>query len=160
MLQPSKNRELAFILNDVARLLRTYADYKAAQFGVTRAQWAVLVRLDRFEGLNQSELADMLDLQPITLTRLLDKLAESGLIERRPDPADRRAKRLFLTAAARPLLKQLGVLGEETMAAALEGVTPQEVEQMITQLTVAKENLRRLIHQRNAHAAGGERHYG
>src|ERR1700730_16237183 len=102
MFQPSKNREFAFILNDVARLLRTYADYKAAQFGMTRAQWAVLVRLDRFEGLNQSELAHMLDLQPITLTRLLDKLCDSGLIERRPDPADRRAKRLFLTPAARP----------------------------------------------------------
>src|SRR6202042_1388195 len=155
MLPRSLNREFAFTINDVARMLRTYADYRGAQLGVTRAQWAVLVRLDRFEGLNQSELADMLDLQPITLTRLLDKLAESGLIERRPDPADRRAKRLFLTAAARPLLKQLGVLGEETMAAALEGVTPQEVEQMIAQLTVAKENLRRLIHQRNAHPAGG-----
>ena len=87
MLQPSKNREFAFILNDVARLLRTYADHKAAQFGMTRAQWAVLVRLDRFEGLNQSELAEMLDLQPITLTRLLDKLCDSGLIERRPDPS-------------------------------------------------------------------------
>ena len=59
---------------------------KAAQFGITRAQWAVLVRLDRFEGLKQSELAEMLDLQPITLTRLLDKLCDSGLIERRPDP--------------------------------------------------------------------------
>jgi MarR family transcriptional regulator for hemolysin len=68
----SKNREFAFTLNDVARLLRTYADYKAGQFGMTRAQWAVLVRLDRAEGLSQSELADMLDLQPITLTRLLD----------------------------------------------------------------------------------------
>jgi MarR family transcriptional regulator for hemolysin len=76
----SKNREFAFILNDVARLLRTYADYKAGQFGMTRAQWAVLVRLDRAEGLSQSELAEMLDLQPITLTRLLDKLADSGLI--------------------------------------------------------------------------------
>ena len=83
---------------------------------MTRAQWAVLVRLDRSEGLNQSELAEMLDLQPITLTRLLDKLCDSGLIERRPDPDDRRAKRLFLTAAARPLLEQLSVLGEETMA--------------------------------------------
>src|ERR1700724_421115 len=123
MLQPSKNREFAFILNDVARLLRTYADYKAAQFGMTRAQWAVLVRLDRFEGLNQSELADMLDLQPITLTRLLDKLCDSGLIERRPDRADRRAKRLFLTAAARPMLEQLGALGEDMMATALAGVS-------------------------------------
>ena len=104
MLQASRNREFGFILNDVARLLRTYADYRAAQFGMTRAQWAVLVRLDRSEGLNQSELAEMLDLQPITLTRLLDKLCDSGLIERRPDPDDRRAKRLFLTSAARPLL--------------------------------------------------------
>jgi hypothetical protein len=82
----SNNREFAFILNDVARMLRTYADHKAAQFGMTRAQWAVPVQLDRAEGLNQSELAEILDLQPITLTRLLDKLCDSGLIERRPGP--------------------------------------------------------------------------
>src|ERR1700739_4623474 len=129
MLQASKIREFGFILNDVARLLRTYADYRAAQFGMTRAQWAVLVRLDRSEGLNQSELADVLDLQPITLTRLLDKLSDSRLIERRPDPDDRRAKRLFLTAAARPLLRQLSALGEETMASTLEGLAPKDVEQ-------------------------------
>src|SRR5260370_10500412 len=103
MPQPSKNREFAFILNDVARLLRTYADYKAAQFGMTRAQWAVLVRLDRSEGLNQSELAETLDLQPITLTRLLDKLCDSGLIERRPDPHAPRAHTMVLTSPARPL---------------------------------------------------------
>ncbi len=153
----SKNREFAFILNDVARLLRTYADHKAAQFGMTRAQWAVLVRLDRAEGLNQSELAEILDLQPITLTRLLDKLCDSGLIERRPDPEDRRAKRLFLTSAARPVLKQLASLGEETMAGALAGVAPGSVEQMVSQLATVKENLRRLIQQRNV---VGERHYG
>jgi MarR family transcriptional regulator for hemolysin len=108
MLPRSLNRVFAFIINDVARMLRTYADYKGAQFGVTRAQWAVLARLDRFEGLKQSELAEMLDLQPITLTRLLDRLCENGLIERRADPNDRRAKRLFLTPAARPMLEQLG----------------------------------------------------
>ena len=156
----SRNREFAFIINDVARLLRTYADHKAAQFGMTRAQWAVLVRLDRSEGLNQSGLAEMLDLQPITLTRLLDKLCDSGLIERRPDPDDRRAKRLFLTSAARPLLEQLGSLGENTMAGALAGVAPGSVEQMVSQLATVKENLRRLIHQRNANALAGERHYG
>jgi MarR family transcriptional regulator for hemolysin len=163
MLMPSSlspRREFAFILNDVARLVRTYADYKAAQFGMTRAQWAVLVRVDRFEGLNQSELAEGLDLQPITLTRLLDKLCDSGLIERRPDPSDRRAKRLFLMPAARPLLKQLGVLGEETMANVLDGVSPESVEQIVSQLAIVKENLRRLIQQRNAAAAVGERHYG
>ena len=128
------NREFGFILNDVARLLRTYADYKAAQFGITRAQWAVLVRLERSEGLNQTELADMLDLQPITLTRLLDKLSDSGLIERRPDPGDRRAKRLFLTPAARPLLKRLAELGEETMTSTLAGIEPEGIEKWFRNL--------------------------
>ncbi len=158
---PSINRELAFLLNDVARLLRTYADHKAAQFGMTRAQWAVLVRLDRCQGLNQSELAELLDLQPITLTRLLDKLCDSGLIERRPDPTDRRAKRLFLTAAARPVLERLGTLGEETMASALEGVERESVEQMVSKRAIVKHNVRRLIQpQRDANGVRGERHYG
>jgi MarR family transcriptional regulator, transcriptional regulator for hemolysin len=156
----SRRREFAFILNDVARLLRTYANYRAAQFGITRAQWAVLVRVDRSEGLNQSELAEVLDLQPITLTRLLDKLCDSGLIERRPDPADRRAKRLFLTPAARPLLERLSELGEETMANTLAGVDSESVENMIAKLSVVKENLRRLIHQRSAEEAAAERRYG
>jgi MarR family transcriptional regulator, transcriptional regulator for hemolysin len=69
MVRRSLNREFAFLLNDVARMLRTYADSKAGQFGATRAQWAVLARLDRLQGLKQSELAEMLDLQPITLAR-------------------------------------------------------------------------------------------
>ena len=153
------NREFGFILNDVARLLRTYADYKAAQFGITRAQWAVLVRLERSEGLNQTELADMLDLQPITLTRLLDKLSDSGLIERRPDPGDRRAKRLFLTPAARPLLKRLAELGEETMTSTLAGIERDGIEKMVSRLALVKENLRRLIQQRHAGPVAGERRY-
>ena len=153
------NREFGFILNDVARLLRTYADHKAAQFGITRAQWAVLVRLERSEGLNQTELADMLDLQPITLTRLLDKLSDSGLIERRPDPGDRRAKRLFLAPAARPLLKRLAELGEETMTSTLAGIERDGIEKMVSQLALVKENLRRLIQQRHTDSVAGERRY-
>ncbi len=159
MLPRSLNREFAFSLNDVARMLRTYADQKAGQFGITRAQWAVLVRLDRFEGLKQSELAEMLDLQPITLTRLLDRLCDSGLIERRPDPNDRRAKRLFLTAAARPLLERLGVLGDELMTTALAGVEREAVEKMVALLATVKENLRQAIQQR-ASANASERRYG
>ena len=159
-MQPrSLNREFAFTLNDVARMLRTCADHKAAQFGITRAQWVVLVRLDRSEGLKQSELAEVLDLQPITLTRLLDKLCECGLIERRPDPVDRRAKRLFLTPAARPLLEKLGDLGEELMATALTGVEREAVERMVAQLSIVKENLRQAIAQRPA-ADATERRYG
>jgi len=153
----SQNREFAFLLNDVARLLRTYADYKASQYGMTRAQWAVLVRVEHAEGLNQSELAEGLDLQPITLTRLLDKLCDSGLIERRPDPSDRRAKRLYLLPAAKPLLEQLGTLGEETMAETLSGVGSESVQRMVSELAVVKENLRRLIAQRD-HAT--EQRYG
>src|SRR5665647_781551 len=122
------NREVAFTIMDVARLLKTFADQQARQYGMTRAQWAVLARLDRFEGLKQSELAEMLDLQPISLTRLLDRLCESGLIERRSDPHDRRAKRLFLTPAARPLLERLGELGEDMMGEALKGVSREDVE--------------------------------
>src|SRR5882762_4062623 len=120
-------REFAFLINDVARLLRTHADQRARQFGMTRAQWAVLARLDRAEGLKQTELAEMLDLQPITLTRLLDRLSDNGLIERRADPDDRRAKRLYLTPAARPLLEQLTDLGEDLMATALAGLDAGEI---------------------------------
>lgn len=160
MLPRSLNREFAFTLNDVARMLRTYADHKAAQFGITRAQWVVLVRLDRSEGLKQSELAEVLDLQPISLTRLLDKLCECGLIERRPDPVDRRAKRLFLTPAARPLIEKLGDLGEELMATALVGVEPNSVERMIGELGIVKENLRQAIAQRSSADTAGERRYG
>src|SRR5258708_30157353 len=118
------NREFAFTLNDVARLLRTYADHRAAEFGITRAQWAVMARLDRQEGLKQSELAEMLDLQPITLTRLLDRLGDSGLIERRPDPHDRRAQRLFPTPAARPPLGRLRSPPPELMSPPPPAVDP------------------------------------
>src|ERR1700722_11049681 len=160
MLPRSLNREFAFIINDVARMLRTYADYRGAQFGVTRAQWAVLVRLDRFEGLKQSELAEMLDLQPISLTRLLDRLCDAGLIERRSDPNDRRAKRLFLTPAARPLLEQLADLGEEMMTTALAGVDRNTVERMVAQLATVKENLRRAIQQKTTAVPAGELLHG
>ena len=145
----SINRELAFTINDVARLLRTNADQKAAQFGMTRAKWAVLARLDRFEGLKQNELAEMLDLQPISLTRLLDGLSENGLIERRSDPNDRRAKRLFLMPAARPLLDHLSELGEDLMTTALAGLDQSESSALLTSLTTIKENLRQAVQKKS-----------
>ena len=141
----SSNRELAFSIMDVARLMRTYADQKARHYGMTRAQWGVLVRLDRSEGLKQAELAEILDLQPITLTRLLDRLSANGLIERRSDPNDRRANRLYLTPAARPLLDRLATLGSDMMETVLEGLTPKSVERMLTEFGTVKENLRRAI---------------
>lgn len=143
-------REFSFIVNDVARLLRTVADHAVRPWGMTRAQWAVLARLERSEGLKQSELADMLDLQPITLTRLIDRLCENGLIERRPDPTDRRAKRLFLTPAARPVLDRLWAIGGELMPCVLKGVAEHDVKQMVEQLTTVRENLRNIIENRTS----------
>jgi MarR family transcriptional regulator for hemolysin len=139
------NREIAFTIMDVARMLRTYADQRARQFGISRAQWTVLVRLDRSEGLKQSELAEILDLQPISLTRLLDRLAENGLIERRPDPHDRRANRLYLTPAARPLLAELAELGQEMMDTVLEGFDANANERLLSALNVMRDNLRGAI---------------
>ena len=154
----SHKREIGFLINDVARLLRTSADQKAAHFGITRAQWAVLVRLARHEGLKQAELAEMLDLQPITLTHLLDRLARSELIERRPDPDDRRAKRLYLLPAAQPLLEQLGHMGEDLMGTALAGLGPEQIEALLADLTVVKENLKVAIQKKEP--ANPEQHYG
>ena len=150
MLPRSLNREFAFIINDVARMLKTYADYKGIQYGVTRAQWAVLARLDRFEGLKQSELAEMLDLQPITLTRLVDRLCANGLIERRPDLGDRRVKRLYLTEQSRPLMDRLADLGDDLMGTVLEGYDAKTIERMITELAGVKENLKTAIANKTA----------
>jgi MarR family transcriptional regulator for hemolysin len=138
-------REIAFTIMDGARMLRTYADQRARQFGISRAQWGVLVRLDRSEGLKQSELAEILDLQPISLTRLLDRLAENGLIERRPDPNDRRANRLYLTPAARPLLEQLSHLGRDLMEHVLAGLDGKANESLLRSLDLMKDNLRAAI---------------
>jgi MarR family transcriptional regulator, transcriptional regulator for hemolysin len=142
--QPIK-REFAFTIMDVARLLKTYADQRARQFGISRAQWAVLIRIDRSEGLKQTELADMLDLQPITLTRLLDRLAENGLIERRSDPNDRRANRLYLMPAAKPLLDRLSDLGADMMEIVLDGLSATSIERMLKELSAVKDNLRSAI---------------
>src|SRR5205807_4870488 len=103
----SVDMNLLFTLGEVARLVRAYADKQAARYGITRAQWAVLAKVERTEGLKQSELAEQMEMQPITLTRLIDKLCDNGWIERRGDENDRRVNRLYLRKAARPLLGKL-----------------------------------------------------
>jgi MarR family transcriptional regulator for hemolysin len=145
MSKRGQNREILFVISDVGRLLRTYADHKARQFGMTRAQWAVLLRLQRHEGLKQSDLAESLDIQPITLTRLVDRLCDSGLIERRPDPNDRRAKRLYLTAAARPLLDHIETQVEELGDIVLAGIDRNAGGELLTELERARENLKHAI---------------
>lgn len=155
-----RRRQVGFLINDVARLLRTFVDQRARELGMTRAQWALLVRLQRSQGIKQSELADMLEIQPITLTRLVDRLCQSGMIERRACPDDRRAKRLYLTPAAGPLVERLNSIGEEVMTAVLAGIDGSAVEQMFSTLTLAKENLREAIQTRAARENGRSQHHG
>ena len=153
----SQNREILFMISDVGRLLRTRADQVAGQYGQTRAQWAVLLKLERYEGLKQSDLAEYLDIQPITLTRLVDRLCDNGLIERRPDPNDRRAKRLYLMPAARPLLDRISKQVEDLAQTVLAGVDPAAVGVLLTQLGLARENLRQAIADKPPQ---GEKRYG
>ncbi|ABD86063.1 MarR family winged helix-turn-helix transcriptional regulator [Rhodopseudomonas palustris] len=140
-----------FTLAEVQRLVRCYADKAASRYGITRAQWAVLAKVERCEGLKQSELAEMLEMQPITLTRLIDRLCEHGWIERRSDDTDRRAKRLYLRKAARPLLGKLTGLRSELTATALAGISPVDVHRLVGHLETIRENVRTAIH--DAHAA-------
>lgn len=113
---------LGFLLSDSARLLRRRFDQYARAIGVTRPQWQVLFALSRLEGTNQGALADHLEVEAITLCRMLDRLQEAGLIERRADPADRRAWRLFLTDKARPLLDSMREVGDRVLEEALAGL--------------------------------------
>ena len=99
-----RKRQLVAQLVESSRVLRNYIDQRAKGRGTTRAQWIVLFRLREQEGLSQVDLAEVLELQPISLVRLLDRLVEHGLVERRPDPRDRRANRLHLTARGRQLV--------------------------------------------------------
>ena len=132
---------LPFEIAETAHALRRAFDRRAATLGVTRAQWKVLFRLERQPGLRQVEIADILDVEPITLCRIVDRLEEAGLVERQRDPSDRRAWRLTVTPQAAPLIAQLRSLADELMAEAFAGLTDAELELMRTKLTKIRENL-------------------
>jgi MarR family transcriptional regulator for hemolysin len=116
----------AFDVSETALALRRAFDRRASALGVTRAQWRALARLSREDGVRQVDLADALDIEPITLCRMIDRLEEAGLVERRADEKDRRAWRLHLTAAAGPMVERLRALAEDFLAEALEGIGPAE----------------------------------
>lgn len=134
-------RSFGFLLYDAARLLRRDFDRRARSLGLTRAQWSVLAHLKRNEGSNQATVADTLELEPITLVRLLDRLEAAGWVERRPDPRDRRARQLFLTPKSRPVLEKLMALASETRAVALAGFSEPEREVLIEALIKVRANL-------------------
>ncbi len=156
----SVDMNFLFTLGEVQRMVRAYADRQAARYGITRAQWAVLAKVERTEGLKQSELAELMEMQPITLTRLIDKLCDNGLIERRGDQKDRRVNRLYLRKAARPLLGKLAGLRSELTAAALDGISPADAHRLLDQLDLIKENVRNAIQNPANEPPRKEQRYG
>ena len=132
---------LGFLLHDVARLLKRQFEHNARGAGLTRSQWQVLAYLAQNEGIHQSGLADLLDVEAFTLGRIVDKLQALGLIERRPHPSDRRIWLLHLTNAAQPKLTQLSKLGDLTRGQALAGVSEADRECLLKTLRTLKANL-------------------
>ena len=140
-LDPDAN--VGFLIHDVSRMMRAWFDERAQALGLTRAQWRVLVHLAGREGLNQSGLAEILELDTVTLGRHIDRLERDGWLERRPDPADRRAWRLYLSPASRPTLDQMEALAGETMAVAMDGLDADTRKQFLDVLSRIKVNLLR-----------------
>ena len=156
----SVDMNFLFTLGEVTRMVRAWADREAVRYGITRAQWAVLAKIERNEGMKQSELAEQMEMQPITLTRLIDKLCDNGWIERRGDENDRRVNRLYLKKAARPLLGKLANLRSELTATALEGIAPADAHRLLAQLETIKENVRNAVQNPSATPSRKEQRYG
>ena len=135
-------KQLISQLVESSRLLRNYIDHRAKERGSTRAQWIVLFRLREQEGLSQVDLADVLELQPISLVRLLDRLVEHGLVERRHDPRDRRANRLFLTASGRQLADDLDSLRDSIATDVLQDVPVMAIESSLETLRDIKDRIK------------------
>jgi len=136
---PDHSRDLLYLLHDTARLLRVEADKRARATGMTRAQWVLLLRVRDRPGLSQKELSELLEVEPITVARLVDRLEGRGMVERRADPRDRRIWRLHLRPAADPVLKEIEVqrlalrelisagLDPDTLRAATDGLIRMKV---------------------------------
>ena len=138
---PYLMRSLGFVLGDASRLIRKRFDLRARELGLTRAQWRVLARLRRREGINQRDLAEILEIENITLTRHIDRLEEKGFVERRRDPADRRAWNLYLNDKVQPILDRMRELSAITRGEALRGFSEAETEKLIDQLLLIKSNI-------------------
>jgi MarR family transcriptional regulator for hemolysin len=134
-------RNLGFLLHDVARLMRKRFEQNARGLGLTRSQCQVLAHLARHEGIQQGGLAEILEVEPITLTRILDRLEGAGLVERRSHPGDRRIRLLHLTQKAHPLISEIFAIGAATRGEALEGVPEAERERLFAILSAMKANL-------------------
>jgi len=139
-------RDLLFLLHDVARLLRVDADKRARAHDMTRAQWGILIWLERQPGISQKELSELLDVEPITVARLIDRLEARGMVERRPDPRDRRIWRLHLQPAAVPVLREIGRQRAEITRMVTVGLDDDTIETLTGALLRMKTTLLQEAH--------------
>jgi MarR family transcriptional regulator, transcriptional regulator for hemolysin len=138
---PFLTRSLGFLLADVSRLMRRRFDARAREIGLTRAQWRVLTQLRRREGINQTALAEIMEIEPISLGRHIDRLVEKDFVERRADPRDRRAWRLYLKPEVQPVLDRLRTISNANRKEVLQGIPTEESETLIDTLLKIKSNL-------------------
>ena len=134
---------LGFLINDTARLYRRTLDSTLRDLGLTSLQWRTVARLRREPGMRQSELADLLEVEPITLSRMIDRLADGGMVCRKPDPNDRRAWNLYLTDKADSLIRQLQVEANHVEDRALAGLSPDERQVLAGLVERVRANLSR-----------------
>jgi len=142
MLREDLSRNFGFLLNDVARLMRTAYDRRIRKLGLTRAQWWVLTHLYRSNGVSQTELAETLEIEKPTLGRLLDRLEAKGWVKREHDARDRRVWRVHLTDEVEPALRTMRAIAKELRRDALTGISAAERERFVDTLLAIKENLR------------------
>jgi len=142
MLREDLSRNFGFLLNDVARLMRTAYDRRIRKLGLTRAQWWVLTHLYRSNGVTQTELAETLEIEKPTLGRLLDRLQAKGWVRREHDASDRRVWRVHLTEEVEPALRTMRKIAAELRRDALTGISAAERERFVDTLLAIKENLR------------------
>lgn len=135
------DRDMLIVLHDVARLLRTRFDQTARAYGMTRAQWIILARLDRQPGMSQNELATICEVEPITVARLVDRLEAHGMVERRADPNDRRVRRLHLLPASKPILAKIAHYRENLDAEISDGLNGPAREAFVDALLHIKTKL-------------------
>ena len=138
----SLHRDLVLLMSDLARMVRTLADARARDHGMTRAQWMILVRLDRQPGMSQNELAALIEVEPITVGRLIDRLERRGMVKRCADPSDRRIWRLRLTEASRPMLKEIMKARAEINDILTAGLPKKDLETVVDCLLQMKTNVK------------------
>jgi DNA-binding MarR family transcriptional regulator len=140
-MNPTANNSLFYMLHDATRQLRKHFDRRATRLELTRAQWRALKATSRQEGLSQTELAELLDMEPIPVGRVIDRLEKTGFVERRADPADRRRWRLYLTPKAHAVVGEMETIASELRNDALRDVDPGDLDALMRVLAQIKENL-------------------